>query len=517
MKGRMSLAALLLTLLIMVVPVYAQGETADPVSAQPGDGVRIIWPTPVTEVWGVGDVIGTASVANFQYYFLEYLPLNEDLSLPSSAPWLPATVASSSPAINAPLATLDTTLVEDGLYALRLTVTTSDGSAFYDIVSPIRVANERFNRVTDRIVNATISQLIEDGMLPAPPTETPVPPTAEPTAAPPQEDLTPRVVSATPGTSSNIRQCDLVDNDRCPIIAWLNPGEVGLVIGVSTRGGWYQVQLPSGVIGWVSQTVVLTGGDFSTVPFVTPPDPLPPPPPPGNTVPNFVVIQGGSATCNVPFNVEINLVNLGGQNAAGGTVSVQDVNLRTGEITGSSSASFPSLSPGGNYTVIVPMTITAYYNEGHELRARAGGQEARLAYTLGQGNCNAVPPTPTPGPGPETQDRDGDGIFDQYDNCPDAAGTSENYGCPVQPGDIGRPLAGGECHVAIVPGAPYYREYNGPQLGNLGGNTLSEDAIYVQISGGRRWYRMFVLGAGPVWFPNDQVIQSSGNCNPMGR
>lgn len=77
-------------------------------------GVRIQWPPPVTETFGVGNVIGTANVPDMAYYYLEYLPLADDLSLPPTIPWIPATMALTVPVSEGALATIDTRMVEDG-------------------------------------------------------------------------------------------------------------------------------------------------------------------------------------------------------------------------------------------------------------------------------------------------------------------------------------------------------------------------------------------------------------------
>jgi hypothetical protein len=91
-------------------------------------------------VWGVGDVIGTADIEGMLYYYLEYKALSTDLSIPENGPWVPVTSAMSAPVVNGSLATLDTTIVPDGTYALRLTVNTEDNASYHYIVSPCVLA-----------------------------------------------------------------------------------------------------------------------------------------------------------------------------------------------------------------------------------------------------------------------------------------------------------------------------------------------------------------------------------------
>jgi hypothetical protein len=385
---RRKILFVLLVLLCLVPATQAQDEA----QAVSGSGVEITWPPPISEVWGAGEVLGTAAVPGMAYYYLEYIPLNEDLTVPESAPWLPVTVAIDRPVIDGPLALLDTTQVPDGLYALRLVVNTLDNQSFFDTVSPVRVSNERFTRITGQIAEQTIADAIAqleaagidiDALL--------NPPTPEPTPLP--VDTTPRVVPGPGITAANVRRCDLVDNYRCAMVGALDANGA-VVSAISANGtGWYQIVLPSGLVGWVSPTVVSTIGDFTGVPFVAPPAPLPPPARP-NVVLNGISLMS-TPVCNSPFNVNINISNLGNAVSDAGTITLQDVNLRTGEVTFSTSAGFPGIGPGGAFVVVIPVLTTVYYDETHELRAYVGDQNIRQQYVLERGLCN-VEPMPMP-------------------------------------------------------------------------------------------------------------------------
>lgn len=200
----------------------------------------------------------------------------------------------------------------------------------------------------------------------------------------------------------NVRRCDLTDNNACPIIEALDERGSLALANSANRTGWLLVRLPSGMEGWVSPTVIITTADTAGLPYVAPPPPLPPPAV-ANVVLNGIAIRGGSATCNTPFEVQVNVANVGAAIAAGGTVTLQDVNLRTGDVTATSYGSYPALYPGGNFVVSFPMMISAYYNETHELRATAGSASVRLQYTLGQGGCNPQPTPPPPTPAPPSE------------------------------------------------------------------------------------------------------------------
>jgi predicted secreted protein len=348
-------------------------------------GVRIIYPARASEVWGTFPVVGTADVPDLSYYYLEYLPLNDDLSLPDGAPWLPATVAMSEPVEFGALASLDSTQVSDGLYALRLTVNDSEGQTYHDTVTPIRVNNARFTNVIRRLIR---DALINGGVQP------PETPTPQPTTVPANTDP---FVTPEPGTGSvNVRRCDVVDNYSCAIVGYLSEGETAPVLGISSNGsGWYQIQLSSGLIGWVSPTVVIVEGDLGGVPAVAPPAPLPPPATANITL-NGIAISG-APTCGVTFNVNVNVANTGNAASSPGTVTLQDVNLGTGEITFTGYGNYPAINPGSNYVVTIPVMTTVYYNQQHELRAYVGSQTVTTQYTLAQGSCG-VAPTPAPQP-----------------------------------------------------------------------------------------------------------------------
>ncbi|MCA9903632.1 MAG: hypothetical protein KC547_07230 [Anaerolineae bacterium] len=453
---------LILVVLLLLASSVAMAQE-DPVQGVTTESVDISWPPPVTEVWGTGDVLGSAAVPGMAYYYLEYIALNDDLSIPQNAPWLPATVGIQQPVVNGSLATLDTTTVPDGVYALRLTVSMEDGQIFHDVVLPIRVDNQRFNAVLAGTDQA----------------QTPEP---APTAAP--QDTHPRVIPSAQYTSINVRRCDLVDNDRCPIIAALRAGETGAIQALSSNGtGWYQIQLPSGVVGWVSPTVITQEGDLSGVGRTQPPAPLPPPQRPAQlpsmspvgqvsgVVPNGMAIQGGNATCNQTFNVQINVANTGSTVAPAGTITLQDVNVRTGEVTFTGYGNYPSLNPGANFVVVVPAQTSVYYNEDHELRAFTNGRQFNQRYRLNQGGCGqaAVPQ-------------------------------------PVQPTQ--RVFNPGECTIVLNNQGEVYDRAEGEVVFILDPGNYS--GIQIVRVGGLNWYEISFADAG-TWIPGN-IVGTQGNC-----
>jgi len=453
----------LIMMLLTVSVAAAQDEPV--VQNATTETVQISWPPPVTEVWGTGDVLGTASVPGMSYYYLEYIPLNDDLTIPPNAPWIPATVGVTKPVVNGSLATLDTTIVPDGVYALRLTVNTVDGQSYHDVVAPVRVDNERFNAIFNP---GTAAQLPE-------PVPTQVP-----------QDNRPRVVPSAQYTAINVRRCDLVDNDRCPVIASLNSGESALVQALSTNNtGWFQIQLPSGVVGWVSPSVISQQGDFSAVGRTQPPTPLPvavqlPSMIPvgqstSSVVPNGMAIEGGTATCGNTYNVQINVANTGSAVSPEGTITVQDVNITTGEITYTGYGNYPSLNPGANFVVVMPVRVSVFFSADHELRTYTNGRQFSIRYQLAQGGCGAsVVPQPPQG--------------------------------------AQRTFAAGECSMAVAgSGEVYSSPESGIVVSVVESGTYP--AIQVKRVGGVNWYQINIADASS-WVIANNTIGAQGNCAP---
>lgn len=461
------LIAFMLALCFMTTSVVS-AQDSENVQNDTTETVHIAWPKPVTELWGTTEILGTAAVPGMAYYYLEYIALNDDLSLPENAPWLPVTVGITRPVVSGSLTSLDTTLIPDGTYILRLTVNTVDGQSYHDFVWPLRIANERFTAVLAG-------------------TEQEATPEAAPTQA--AGDTTPHVVASSQYHSINVRRCDLIDNDRCPIIAALRSGESALVLALSSNNtGWLQIQLPAGTVGWVSPTVVEQQGDFSSVGRTQPPAPLAAPavaqPPAAvvassqasSVVPNGLAIEGGSATCNRTFNVQINLNNNSGGVAPEGTVTLQDVNVGTGEVTFTGYANYLSLNPGANFVVVIPVRTSVYYNEDHELRAFSNGRQVSTRYDLRQGDCGQS--------------------SHHSDNRDDDERTQRNFN-------------GNQCQIEITDNGEVYFDPEDNEVADI-----LEPGVYVasQVKrvGGRNWYEVFLFDDS-LWIIGSQVDRR-GDC-----
>src|SRR5260221_8572255 len=378
MKGHRYIltVAILLTMLSLIVTPRLQAAqvTATPSgSTTPStfeSGVVITSPVLVSELHGQVEVLGTANIPNMSNYSLEIRGLNDDASLPTdTVPWFPITAAMPGPVQSDVLVVWDTTTAPDGLYELRLTVTTDNALSVSHVVTPLRINNAPFI--------------------------TPTPTPAQPTATAVTPDTTPRVTAT---VTANVRSGDSV---LYPAIAFLVLGDSARVLGISSTGsGWYYIQLANGTLGWISPFVVAPSGDFSGVSAVTAP-PLPvlptatPIPVAPNLLLNGIALNPGTPSCGETFNVVLNVTNTGNGRSDATTAFVQDVHLASGAVITSGAGFVPALDPGGNITVSVPLVVTAFYSEAHQIRANLGDSQITTSYVLAQGQCN-VPPTPAP-------------------------------------------------------------------------------------------------------------------------
>ncbi len=384
---------LLLLMLLLVLPMTVFAQVGTP---QPDPNANVTWPPPVYVVRGDFPIRGTANLPSMTNYFIEFRPLNDDLTPQGTSDvWFPAILPNQSVVQDDVLGMWNTTFVEDGLYELRLTVNVSQGTAVTQIVSPLRIEN-----------------------VPSPfaatPTPTMMPATAIPTqplaTAVPTEDSTPRVtISSSP--SGNVRQGDSTFYN---IVVSVPLGTNARILGISNRGtGWYQIQLDNGQTGWVSPSIVTTSGNLTSLPRVEPPPPPPPtitPFPTGipatpvpltqaNLVAGNIYVDPSSPTCAQTFIVSLDVANLGSEaTSATGSVSLVDTRTADGSQQGNTNGGFPVLPPGVTFKVNMPLTVSTWYNEGHTItlvidpgnevpETNEGDNTRTLNYVLQKGSC----------------------------------------------------------------------------------------------------------------------------------
>lgn len=246
-----------LSALLLLTAAFQQTPPILPTDNPPNPNANIVFPPPVYLVSGEVTIYGTVNLPNFSSYFVEYRPLAEDLTAPEDAvPWSPAFLPRRNAVVEDVLGVWDTTLTDDGLYQLRLTVTADGTPQVFDFVSPIRVSNTPVPFAPTDTAPQQPTLIVIPSVTPSfdQPTSTPQPTTPQATAG---------------SLDVNVRSGDSVNY---PIVGALESGESAPIIGISNTGsGWYLIRLPNGRQGYVSPNVVTVSGDISGLPRVSPP------------------------------------------------------------------------------------------------------------------------------------------------------------------------------------------------------------------------------------------------------
>lgn len=306
-------------LLLLTAVVSAQTGTSTPQAVEINPDANVSWPPAVYVLRGRVDVRGTANVAGQQNYFLEFRPLNEDLtSQEAAAPWFPAVLPSTTPVIDDVLGTWDTSVAPDGLYELRLTINVQGSTPLFVRVAPLRVENNPppFLVTPTPQASATPTATIQSNQ--------PLPPTPTALSSSP---------SATALTNANVRAGDSTAYD---VVGSLQAGQTVPVVGISSSGsGWYQIELPNGRRGFVAPSTVQVSGNVALVPRVAPPATPTPPATATPILPDIAFIglryDRGTIRQGESFQVIATLRNDGGQNSPAGillcTVRPQNVEV----------------------------------------------------------------------------------------------------------------------------------------------------------------------------------------------
>lgn len=286
------LALLCITLLTAVI-VWAQD--IEPLQMPTGfEPIAITFPVPAIYVSGEVPIVGTVNVAGLNNYFIEIREIRPAAPGAPEPPWTPASLPSRVPVTNSVITVLDTTLFPDGLYEIRLAVTTSTAREYFR-VSPIRIVNDPMS--VSPYLALLMAEQASSSSSAATPTPT-TPPLSFPTAVPTQPPVV--FATATPSgpfvqsfVNANVRQGD---STAYPVIGSLPNGSTAPIVGISTVNGWFYIQLPNGTRGFISPTTVNVFGNTVGVPPVAPP----PPPPTATPTATFTATAVPSIT---PFVV----------------------------------------------------------------------------------------------------------------------------------------------------------------------------------------------------------------------
>jgi hypothetical protein len=406
-----------LTLFVLLFGVSAFAQDIEPIAPPAAAAeIAISFPPPVYLASGDLTIAGSARVQGQTNYFIEFRPLVFDGTGSPDDPWFPATLPSTSAINNNVLGVWNTTTAPDGMYEVRLVVNVRGQQPQYFRVAPIRVLNDpaALSPFATVVAGGTGSGTTSPNVSAAQATQqalatlfasqnTPVPgggnPVGVATLAP---SGTPRVVAL---TDANVRRGD---STAYPRVDSLLAGQTADIIGISSQGtGWYYIQLPDGDRGFISPSTVRVEGNVVGIQRINPP-PVPATPTPVATATPItsadLVISGinivpNPALCGQPFDVFVNVTNLG-TGIAGNAAQVQffDRHIRTGQIAQTGTVLIPALSPGQNWVATVQLNVGIFVGEEHEIIATVdfnsqvpetneGNNSARLSYILGSGAC----------------------------------------------------------------------------------------------------------------------------------
>jgi hypothetical protein len=148
----------LLCISLFALPVFAQDST-----------VQITSPTPVSDIQGTVDIVGTVNPPDLQSYFFEVADANAD---PNTASWTPVTLPSRTAVVDGRLAQFVTNMIPDGLYTLRVRVIHQSGEITFATVGPLNITN---GAASGQIPVATSAAPAEPTIVPRPTVTNPLP------------------------------------------------------------------------------------------------------------------------------------------------------------------------------------------------------------------------------------------------------------------------------------------------------------------------------------------------------
>lgn len=383
--------------------VMLTGLSLATVDAQ-ADGVRIVFPRPVTIVRGEVPVVGSANALGQSSYFIQWRQITETLEPvagPNAALWSPAILPQTDFVDNDLLGTWDTTNLEDGVYELQLVVNVPDQLPLIHTIRPLRVVNQPTGLRGAR-------QAIYQGerFVPSPtpglpalanpltaPTATTIPtsiaeatsaaPIATAALAPPATATPDRNVRIEAIIQANVR---LGDSTLYPAVGFLEVGESAQVLGISSRSLWLYIRLADGTEGYISPSTLAIRGTTDFLPRIVPPplpftrtpvppfvtelpQPTPAPTSNANLVLTDVDLSDDNPDCAETFDVILQLNNVGSESTAnGGTIRVEDIHIESSTVTRIETASFGVLASGEQVEVRVALNVDTFFEEAHRLR-----------------------------------------------------------------------------------------------------------------------------------------------------
>lgn len=203
-----------------------------------------------------------------------------------------------------------------------------------------------------------------------------------------------------------------------PPIGSFAAGQTTEITAVNTDGTWWKVRYYNGE-GWIFAGLATSSGNLASLPR-DPGPPLPtatsvpvlptaapvqtqPTAAPASTNVNLVagdvVLDPPQPVCNGTFTIGFDVANLGtAASAASSTVSLTDVRKADGTTQQTTTGGFPILQPGQTFRVNMPLTVSTFVDEDHEIRLvidptnlvpeTVDGDNSRVVtYRLARGSC----------------------------------------------------------------------------------------------------------------------------------
>lgn len=372
-----SLALTLGVLLVSMVLAHQPQATSAQSAPNANPNVVISFPPAVYVVRGQVEVRGTVNLPNLSNYFLEVRALDASTLRPASEdePFAPASLAQTGVKIDDVLLVWDTTVLEDGLYEIRLRANVSRQGATDFVVSPLRVENtpppflvEAIQATPTHTITPAGGSVIVIGGTPTAGGVIISRPTLQATPSPTGDP------TVTANTDANVR---VGDSTSYPTVGTpLLAGEQARLLGISASGsGWYYIELSNGRRGFIAPSIVTVAGNVAGLQRIQPPPPPATPTPTrppstGDAVANGIGLVPAEPRCNEAFQVQVNVSNVGSATfSGGGTLFIYDEHIASGTRTTTGTGSFPALAPGQNFVVVIPMIVNSFPAEDHRIVA----------------------------------------------------------------------------------------------------------------------------------------------------
>jgi hypothetical protein len=334
------------------VEIAIDGEIIETLSAPNPDGMTAF---SITAGWMAQTGSRRATVTAFR--------ASGESSIPAEVSF---TVVSSAPPTSTP------------------TLPPSATSAPTDPPSPTATASAPTNppipTVAPRVVQPTAETPSVDGLLQVtlsltPPSATPsFTPTQTPTSSPtssPTPASTSTGITVTFNQGANIRSGPSRVFD--PPIRTAPTGVTVEALAVDPSGMWYRIRFQDGE-GWVFRDLVTVTGDPARLPID--PGPVTPTampimatntPPQINLAIESVGLSPMPPRCNEPFTIRAAVVNSGSQPSPPSMIRVVDARAADGSIQADFVVALPTIDPGVTAQVEIPITISTWYNEEHQI------------------------------------------------------------------------------------------------------------------------------------------------------